>query len=130
MARNPKEQWERLQLMLQHRGGRGGFGFGGGFPSGGGRGGGVGVAVLVLAIGGYALSNSLFNGESNYIPCAWMIPGDLADFLSSRWWSPCDQILEDRWCEEGDLQRRYDLALLCYLSILSFSYSVKLCDPF
>jgi prohibitin 2 len=75
MARNPKEQWERLQLMLQHRGGRGGFGFGGGFPSGGGRGGGVGVAMLVLAIGGYALSNSLFNGEANYIPCAWMIPG-------------------------------------------------------
>lgn len=63
MARNPKEQWERLQVILQNRAGKGGFRFGGGFP-GGGRGGfGATGALIVLGLGGWALSNSLFNGE-------------------------------------------------------------------
>lgn len=62
MAQNPREQWERLQLILKQRGARGGFGFGG-LPSGGGRGG-LGLAAALLVGGGvWALSNSLFNGE-------------------------------------------------------------------
>lgn len=65
MSGSPRDQWERLQLMLQNRGNRGGFGGFGGFPSGGGRGafGGLGAVVLIVA-GGYALSNSIFNGEA------------------------------------------------------------------
>lgn len=63
MARNPREQWERLQVILQNRGSRGGFGFGG-FPSGGGRGGlGLSGALILLGVGGWAISNSLFNGR-------------------------------------------------------------------
>lgn len=63
MARNPREQWERLQLMLQNRGGQGGFNFRG-FPGGGGRGGaGVSVALMLFGVGTWAVSNSLFNGE-------------------------------------------------------------------
>lgn len=63
MTSNPREQWERLQLMLQNRGKRG-FGWGG-IPGGGPRGnfGLVGSAIL-LGLGGYVLSNSLFNGEN------------------------------------------------------------------
>lgn len=62
MTQNPREQWERLQLILKQRGARGGFGFGG-FPSGGGRGG-LGLAAAILVGGGFwVLSNSLFNGE-------------------------------------------------------------------
>lgn len=65
MAGSPREQWERLQIMLQNRakagrgGGGGGFRFGGGAPLGGGA-----IAIAVLVAGGYALSASLFNGES------------------------------------------------------------------
>lgn len=63
MARNPREQWERLQLILQNRGSRGGFNFRG-FPGGGGRGGaGVSVALMLLGFGTWAASNSLFNGK-------------------------------------------------------------------
>ena len=62
MARNPREQWERLQLILQNRGGRGGFNFPGG--GGGGRGNlGLSVALLLVGAGTWAASNSLFNGE-------------------------------------------------------------------
>lgn len=62
MARNPREQWERLQLILQNRGGRGGFNFPGG--GGGGRGNlGLSVGLLLLGAGAMAASNSLFNGE-------------------------------------------------------------------
>jgi prohibitin 2 len=69
MARNPRDQWEKLQVILQNRGNRGGFGFGG-FPSGGGRGGlGLSGALLLLGVGGWAISNSLFNGRNvlNYL---------------------------------------------------------------
>lgn len=60
MSRIPKEQWERLQVILQNRGRYGGF------PSGGGGRGGVGAAALVtLGLGAYVLSNSLFNGEDS-----------------------------------------------------------------
>jgi len=70
MAQNPREQWERLQLILKQRGARGGFGFGG-LPSGGGRGG-LGLAAALLVGGGvWALSNSLFNGE---IPVNAVLP--------------------------------------------------------
>lgn len=56
MSRIPKEQWERLQLILQNR-------TRGGFPSGGPRGFGAGAGLILLGIGGWAISNSLYNGE-------------------------------------------------------------------
>ena len=57
MSQNQREAWERVQLMLQRR--KGGFGGGGGR-------GGMGLAgALVLLAGGWAVSNSLFNG----MPC-------------------------------------------------------------
>ncbi|KAB8079077.1 band 7 family-domain-containing protein [Aspergillus leporis] len=66
MARNPRDQWEKLQVILQNRGNRGGFGFGG-FPSGGGRGGlGLSGALLLLGVGGWAISNSLFNVDGGH----------------------------------------------------------------
>lgn len=60
MAGSPREQWERLQVILQNRarGGGGGFKFGGGAPIGG-----PAVALIALIAGGYAFSNALFNGE-------------------------------------------------------------------
>lgn len=63
MAGSPREQWERLQVMLQNRA-RSGGGGGGGFRFGGGGApiGGPAIAIAVLVAGGYALSTSLFNG--------------------------------------------------------------------
>lgn len=62
MAGNPREQWERLQVILQNRarraGGGGAFRFG--MPGGGGA---PAAALAVLMLGGYALSQSLFNGR-------------------------------------------------------------------
>lgn len=61
MAGSPREQWERLQVILQNRarsGGGGGFKFGGGAPIGG-----PAVALVALIAGGYAVSAALFNGE-------------------------------------------------------------------
>jgi hypothetical protein len=62
MSQIPKDQWERLQVILRNRSRAGGFG------SGGGGGGSIGASVglLVLGLGGWALSNSLFNGEDLY----------------------------------------------------------------
>jgi prohibitin 2 len=59
MSRIPKDQWERLQLILQSRNRFNGF------RPGGGGGGGIGAsaALIVLGLGGWALSNSLFNGK-------------------------------------------------------------------
>ena len=58
MSQNQREAWERVQLMLQKR--KGGFG---GFPGGGGRGGlGLVGSIILLGVGGWAASNSLFNG--------------------------------------------------------------------
>lgn len=63
MAGSPREQWERLQVILQNRarGGGGGFKFGGGSPLGGGT-----VALVALIAGGYALSTALFNGKASW----------------------------------------------------------------
>ncbi|KAL2829832.1 band 7 family-domain-containing protein [Aspergillus pseudoustus] len=62
MSRIPKDQWQRLQLILQNRGKYGGF------PSGGGGGGGLGAsaALIVLGLGGWALSNTLFNVDGGH----------------------------------------------------------------
>ncbi|KAJ5151237.1 Prohibitin-2 [Penicillium canariense] len=61
MSQNQREAWERVQLMLQRR--KGGFG---GIP-GGGRGSGMGLAGLVLlGVGGWAISNSLFNVDGGH----------------------------------------------------------------
>jgi prohibitin 2 len=58
MAGNPREQWERLQVLLQNRGRQGGFRFRG-LPGAGPVG-----ALVFLGIAGYAISASLFNGSS------------------------------------------------------------------
>lgn len=56
MSQNQREAWERVQTMLQKRkpgfssGGRGGLGFAG--------------SLILLGVGGWAASNSLFNGIS------------------------------------------------------------------
>lgn len=63
MAGSPREQWERLQVILQNRA-RGGGGGGGGFRFGGGRPlGGPAAAIAVLVAGGYLVSTALFNGK-------------------------------------------------------------------
>lgn len=59
MAQNPREHFERLQTMLQRRGGGGfGGGFGGPAPFR------AGAALLLLGGGALFLSESLFNGTS------------------------------------------------------------------
>lgn len=102
MAGNPREQWERLQVILQNRarraGGGGAFRFG--MPGGGGA---PAAALAVLMLGGYALSQSLFNGRH-------FLSVDLGVLMlmqCSRRWSPRHQVLQNQWCEEGDIQRRY-----------------------
>ncbi|KAJ0417447.1 band 7 family-domain-containing protein [Aspergillus carlsbadensis] len=63
MSRIPKDQWQRLQLILQNRNN---YKYGG-FPSGGGGGGlGASAAVIVLGLGGWALSNTLFNVDGGH----------------------------------------------------------------
>ncbi|KAL1993469.1 hypothetical protein VTN49DRAFT_3418 [Thermomyces lanuginosus] len=62
MAGNPREQWERLQVILQNRARRGG----GGMPFGNPFRGGSTAALVILALGGYALSNSLFNVDGGH----------------------------------------------------------------
>ncbi|KAL2807646.1 band 7 family-domain-containing protein [Aspergillus granulosus] len=63
MSRIPKDQWQRLQLILQNRNKYGGFPSGGG----GGRGGlGASAALIVLGLGGWALSNTLFNVDGGH----------------------------------------------------------------
>jgi hypothetical protein len=60
MSGSPKEQWERLQVILRNRAQRnGGFRFPGGGASGG-----FGPAGAIIALGGlgYAFSTALFNG--------------------------------------------------------------------
>ncbi|KAL3467137.1 band 7 family-domain-containing protein [Aspergillus heterothallicus] len=63
MSRIPKDQWQRLQLILQNRGKYGGFPSGGG---GGGSGLGASAALIVLGLGGWALSNTLFNVDGGH----------------------------------------------------------------
>ena len=58
MAQDPREAWQRLQRTLQQRGRAG---FSGGFP-GGNAGRAFGPLAIVLVIGGFVVSNSLFNG--------------------------------------------------------------------
>ncbi|KAL1976359.1 hypothetical protein VTN31DRAFT_2641 [Thermomyces dupontii] len=62
MAGNPREQWERLQVILQNRARRGA----GGMPFGNPFRGGSTAALVVLVLGGYALSNSLFNVDGGH----------------------------------------------------------------
>lgn len=75
MAGSPREQWERLQIILQNRarGGGGGFKFGGGSPIGG-----PTVALIALIAGGYAFSTALFNGKA-----LW---GLMESYCSGRIW--------------------------------------------
>ncbi|KAK2750624.1 Prohibitin-2, subunit of the prohibitin complex (Phb1p-Phb2p) [Myotisia sp. PD_48] len=61
MATDPRETWQRLQNTLQQKG-RSGFG---GFPSGPKAFGGAG-ALIILGIGGYVISNSLFNVDGGH----------------------------------------------------------------
>lgn len=55
---DPRETWQKLQTAIQQQGRRG---FGAGGPAGGRAAGGIG-ALIALGLGGYVLSNSLFNG--------------------------------------------------------------------
>ncbi|EFQ99011.1 prohibitin-2 [Nannizzia gypsea CBS 118893] len=61
---DPRETWQKLQNAIQQQGRRG-FGAGGGFPAGGKAFGGVGV-LIALGLGGYVLSNSLFNVDGGH----------------------------------------------------------------
>jgi len=64
MAGDPRETWQRLQNTLQQRGRAG---FGPGFPGGSPRRafGGAG-ALILLGVGGYIISNSLFNVDGGH----------------------------------------------------------------
>ncbi|EEP76118.1 prohibitin-2 [Uncinocarpus reesii 1704] len=60
---DPRETWQRLQTALQQRGRGGPFGR---MPGGGGRAaGGIG-ALIALGLGGYLISNSLFNVDGGH----------------------------------------------------------------
>ncbi|KAI1916175.1 Prohibitin-2, subunit of the prohibitin complex (Phb1p-Phb2p) [Ophidiomyces ophidiicola] len=59
---NSRETWQRLQMVLQQRGRGGGFG---GVP-GGGKGIGAMGALVALGLGGYVISNSLFNVDGGH----------------------------------------------------------------
>jgi len=64
MSGSPKEQWERLQVILRNRAQRnGGFRFPGGGASGG-----FGPAGAIIALGvlGYAFSTALFNVDGGH----------------------------------------------------------------
>lgn len=63
MSQNPREQWERLQVLLQNRGGPHLKRFGGG---GGGRGFGAAGALLVGVGAIFLASDCLFNGEKAF----------------------------------------------------------------
>lgn len=67
MSRIPKDQMQKLQMMLKKTGSGGGFGGGfGGFPSGGGQGGGkFWATVAAIGIGSYVASDTLFNGRDS-----------------------------------------------------------------
>ncbi|KAF3480331.1 prohibitin-2 [Arthroderma uncinatum] len=58
---DPRETWQKLQNAIQQKG-RGGFG---GFPAGGKAFGGAGL-LIALGVGGYVLSNSLFNVDGGH----------------------------------------------------------------
>ena len=62
MSQGPEDQWRRLQIILQNRANGARFNFGGG--GGGPRNWGVVGSLVLLGVGGYALSNSLFNGTA------------------------------------------------------------------
>lgn len=57
MSQNPREAWERMQMMLQKQ--RPKFG---GMPPGAGGGMGMVGGAILLGLGTWAVSNSLYNG--------------------------------------------------------------------
>ncbi|EFE43774.1 hypothetical protein TRV_01452 [Trichophyton verrucosum HKI 0517] len=59
---DPRETWQKLQTAIQQQGRRG---FGAGGPPGGKAIGGIG-ALIALGLGGYVLSNSLFNVDGGH----------------------------------------------------------------
>ncbi|DAA78921.1 prohibitin-2 [Trichophyton rubrum D6] len=59
---DPRETWQKLQTAIQQQGRRG---FGAGGPAGGRAAGGIG-ALIALGLGGYVLSNSLFNVDGGH----------------------------------------------------------------
>ncbi|PLN84905.1 prohibitin [Aspergillus taichungensis] len=64
MSRIPKDQMQKLQMMLKKTGSGGGFG---GFPTGGGQGGGkFWGTVALVGIGSYVVSDSLFNVDGGH----------------------------------------------------------------
>jgi hypothetical protein len=97
MAQDPREAWQRLQRTIQQRGRAG---FSGGFP-GGNAGKVFGPGIIAVVIGGFILSNSLFNGILPYttVHAAWT----WLTYLSRRW-SQSYQIHENKWCEKRVIQ--------------------------
>src|SRR5437868_12921131 len=98
MTQDPREAWQRLQRSIQQRGRAG---FGGGFPAGN-AGKIFGPGIIAVVIGGFILSNSLFNGISLF---DWPCNASLLMQCSGRG-SQSYQIHENKWCEERNLQRR------------------------
>lgn len=99
MGQDPREAWRRLQKFAVDRSGGRGPNIPGG-PKGlfGGA-----AGLVVLGAAGIFISNALFNGILGFLSYTSSFP--LTD--SSGRWSPSDQVYENRWCTEGDFQRRY-----------------------
>ncbi|BDD63039.1 Prohibitin-2, subunit of the prohibitin complex (Phb1p-Phb2p) [Monascus purpureus] len=66
MSRGPGDHWEKLQIILQNRGARPRINFGGGGLPGGRGGLGALGSLIVLGIGGWAISDSLFNVDGGH----------------------------------------------------------------
>lgn len=97
MGQDPREMFRKLQQGLNTAQQRGA----GGLP-GGPKGFFAGTAgLLLLGTGVVVVNNALFNGTVVFSNAGF---DDLKLTSSSGWWSPSNQIHQDRWCTERDIQ--------------------------